>query len=143
LYAGIGIRSAPGRYVDSPLDKSASTSASLHVRFLPSPSVKPASACVISGRRRIVLRRLCFFGGVRGDIVTSLFVVDEIIALDSVHIDEPATRFGLISIFSKVLLAYATFRGISVYEGLPCIADSARKEAHTVAPQVNNSTSVT
>jgi hypothetical protein len=65
---------------------------------------------------------LCFFGGVRGDIVTSLFVVDEIIALDSVHIDEPAY----------------TLRGISVYEGLPCIADSARKEAHTVAPQVNN-----
>jgi hypothetical protein len=74
------------RYVDSPLDKRASTSDSLHVRSFARPSAEPPSACAISSRVGIVLRMFCFFGDVSGDIMASLVV------LQIIHIDESATH---------------------------------------------------
>lgn len=62
---------------------------------------------------------VCFFGDVSGDIMASLFVVDEIIALESVHIDEPATRFGLISIVSKALEPRRPFAGSPYMKAYP------------------------
>lgn len=51
--------------------------------------------------------------------MASLFVVDEIIALESVHIDEPATRFGLISIVSKALEPRRPFAGSPYMKAYP------------------------
>jgi hypothetical protein len=74
------------RYVDSPLDKRASTSASLHVRSFARPSAEPPSAWATSSRVGIVLRACCFFVDVSGDIMASLVV------LQIIHIDESATH---------------------------------------------------
>jgi hypothetical protein len=85
--AGAEYGSAQERYVDSPLDKRASTSASLHVRSFARPSAEPPSAWATSSRVGIVLRACCFFVDVSGDIMASSRVVLKII-----HIDKPATR---------------------------------------------------
>jgi hypothetical protein len=116
--SGAEYGSAHERYVDSPLDKRASTSASLHVRSLACPSAEPPSDWETTSRVGIVLRACCFFVDVSGDIMASLVVI----LLISILINRLHAELGLIDIFS------ISFRPVR-HNGVP----TSRRHVHCLA----------